>query len=56
MKTTYETPAAEVVKFEYKDQVVVASGTSGCYYEHVNENLPCTNPTPIRPSTMCPAN
>ena len=32
MKKTYEAPKAEVVKFEYKDQVVAASGcdiTSG---------------------------
>ena len=28
MKKTYESPRAEVVKFEYKDQVVVASGCS----------------------------
>lgn len=27
MKKTYDAPMAEVVKFEYKDQVVVASGT-----------------------------
>jgi hypothetical protein len=26
MKKAYESPLAEVVKFEYKDQVVVASG------------------------------
>ena len=26
MKKTYEAPAFELVKFEYKDQVVVASG------------------------------
>ena len=26
MKKTYDAPMAEVVKFEYKDQVVVASG------------------------------
>lgn len=27
MKKNYEAPKAEVVRFEYKDQVVVASGT-----------------------------
>lgn len=46
MKKTYETPSVEVVKFQYRDQVVVASGvvctqvwvgygdeqTSGCAY------------------------
>ena len=26
MKKTYETPEVEVVKFQYRDQVVVASG------------------------------
>ena len=26
MKKTYETPSVEVVKFQYRDQVVVASG------------------------------
>lgn len=26
MKRTYETPSVEVVKFQYRDQVVVASG------------------------------
>ena len=26
MKKTYETPSAEIVKFQYRDQVVVASG------------------------------
>lgn len=27
MKKTYETPSAEIVKFQYRDQVVVASST-----------------------------
>ena len=27
MKKSYETPSIEVVKFQYRDQVVVASGT-----------------------------
>lgn len=51
MKKTYETPSVEVVKFQYRDQVVVASngcvsrwenvGSSGCegkqvWVEHVN--------------------
>lgn len=29
MKKSYETPAMDVIKFEYKDQVVASS--SGCY-------------------------
>ena len=28
MKKTYETPSVEVVKFQYRDQVVVASGVT----------------------------
>lgn len=28
MKKTYETPSIEVVKFQYRDQVVVASGVN----------------------------
>lgn len=31
MKKTYETPSIEVVKFQYRDQVVVASGGARCY-------------------------
>ena len=30
MKKTYETPSIEVVKFQYRDQVVVASGDGPC--------------------------
>ena len=30
MKKTYETPSIEVVKFQYRDQVVVASGARQC--------------------------
>ncbi|MDO4849558.1 MAG: hypothetical protein Q4B45_07305 [Coriobacteriia bacterium] len=31
MKKKYEAPTAETVKFEYKDQVVAASGGSECH-------------------------
>ena len=34
MKKTYETPSVEVVKFQYRDQVVAASG-NGSYTCHV---------------------
>lgn len=30
MKKTYETPSIEVVKFQYRDQVVLASGGHQC--------------------------
>ncbi len=33
MKKAYETPSVEVVKFEYKDQVVA---TSGCLNKYEN--------------------
>lgn len=46
MKKQYETPEIEVVKFQYNDQVVAASGCPTEY--RLNEN-PCTAPTPIRP-------
>ena len=43
MKKDYLTPVAEVVKFEYKDQVVA---TSGCAVRHTGqkqtEELGCT--------------
>ena len=35
MKKMYETPEVEVVKFQYRDQVVVASG--GCTAKWVND-------------------
>lgn len=34
MKKTYLAPAAEVIKFEYRDQVVAASG--GCIVQRGN--------------------
>ncbi len=38
MKKNYETPSIEVVKFQYRDQVVVASGTCVSRWENVGEN------------------
>nr|MBR4281479.1 hypothetical protein [Clostridia bacterium] len=39
MKKTYETPSIEVVKFQYRDQVVVASGTHlNCKKVWINES------------------
>ena len=35
MKKTYETPSIEVVAFQYRDQVVVASGSCEGKYENV---------------------
>ena len=42
MKKTYETPTVEVVKFQYRDQVVAASGGSEptATDQSVWENLP----------------
>ena len=45
MKKSYETPSIEVVKFQYRDQVVVASGNlSGACTEHYvgAEDRTCT--------------
>lgn len=36
MKKTYETPSAEIVKFQYRDQVVVASGGGRCITDWIN--------------------
>ncbi len=51
MKKTYETPTVDVVKFEYKDQVVAASGSS-CTIEYRREGSSgteyCTDETPIK--------
>lgn len=38
MKKTYETPSVEIVKFQYRDQVVAASGASNtCISVWVNQ-------------------
>ena len=44
MKKTYETPSIEVVKFQYRDQVVVASGciVSG-NWSHETDNSSCNS-------------
>ena len=39
MKKTYETPSIEVVAFQYRDQVVAASGCIVTY--HVTEQNVC---------------
>lgn len=43
MKKTYETPSVEVVKFQYRDQVVVASGLyeGVCSFKNTREVEPC---------------
>ncbi len=48
MKKNYQAPMAEVVKFEYKDQVVAASGGTGCKYVVTQTGdtiTSCDNPT-----------
>ena len=37
MKKTYETPSVEKIAFQYRDQVVVASGTTQCGSVYINE-------------------
>jgi len=41
MKKTYETPSVEVVKFQYRDQVVVASGVCHITSEVVTGTNQC---------------
>ncbi len=41
MKKTYETPEVEVVKFQYRDQVVVASGKCSVTNEVVPNTSNC---------------
>lgn len=36
MKKTYEAPSIEMVKFQYRDQVVVASGSHQCVINWTN--------------------
>ena len=44
MKKTYETPSIEVVKFQYRDQVVAASG---CISTWINEGGNSCKTTPV---------
>lgn len=37
MKKTYETPSMEIVKFQYRDQVVAESGSNTCISVWVNQ-------------------
>lgn len=36
MKKTYETPSVELVKFQYRDQVVAGSGIETCIKVWIN--------------------
>lgn len=48
MKKTYETPSIEVVKFQYRDQVVVASN-GGSFFGRYGQNS-CENEVPASTS------
>ncbi len=48
MKKKYEAPTAEAVKFEYKDQVVAASGSCPAKYIH-EPAAGCTDPIEVLP-------
>ena len=50
MKRDYKAPYIEAVKFEYKDQVVAASGQ--CKYEFRHEEHSCGE-TPVFKTTQC---
>ena len=41
MKKSYETPSIEVVKFHYRDQIVVASGSNICEFKRVDNPQGC---------------
>jgi len=44
MKKAYETPSIEKVAFQYRDQVVVASGAAGrCYADWANDSSNSTS-------------
>lgn len=43
MKKTYEAPSVEKVAFQYRDQVVVASGNARCYVDWDGENSNANN-------------
>lgn len=45
MKKTYETPEVEVVKFQYRDQVVVASGNT-CSITDMRDENKCISENP----------
>jgi hypothetical protein len=48
MKKDYETPNVEIVKFQYGDQVVAASGGgSGCQTVYRLNDHPCKDQTEI---------
>lgn len=51
MKKTYETPSVEKIAFQYRDQVVVASGNGSCepIYANVDTdgNKICDQGTPV---------
>ncbi len=53
MKKPYETPTVDVVKFEYKDQIVVASGgncTTPYGFSCPNSSTGCTDHSQTGPS------
>ena len=45
MKKTYETPSVEKIAFQYRDQVVVASGVCNVTAERVGNECVSENPT-----------
>ena len=45
MKKIYETPSIEVVKFQYRDQVVVASGACEAQWTNIGASK-CETGTP----------
>ena len=47
MKKMYETPEVEVVKFQYRDQVVAASGTCVSTWKNIGVSSCESDPKPF---------
>lgn len=48
MKREYKAPSVEVVKFQYRDQVVASSGCDIIWINVKDANGQCTNPEMFR--------
>lgn len=50
MKKTYEKPTVETVKFQYRDQVVVASGRCEAQWKNIGTtSCESGTPEPVKP-------
>lgn len=56
MKKSYEAPSAEIIKFNYRDQVVAASGGSDFLGENNSNNFDDQTPTVNPGGHIMPSN